>query len=357
MHYTTPANTLGAQETSVAGRSIKLAAKNWRTWLLFGVYACSFGAEVVVYNNIVQYFVQNYSMSQDSAGLAGALFGLMNIFARTMGGWLSDVASTHMGIRGRIWNLFLCALFMGVMLIVFSALTKDIHGIQGALVLIAVYSIFVHATNGAVYGLVPFIEPTAVGGVSGIVGAGGNVGALLGNFIMGIGQRPGFGVIGWFSLWAALLMPLLWIPGHGSMFRKANAGKPVRLSDRKRPGTGTVADTHKDKERDKDEDNAEAKRKADRNMEAKAPSDDEIVSACSYYSLEGPAEVYTCSSAQVNSTSLDLFQTSMHLFICTNPHLFIFSSQMYIAFRERPVHMPNTNVRISKSYKLHIVYM
>jgi NNP family nitrate/nitrite transporter-like MFS transporter len=33
--------------------------------------------------------------------------------------------------------------------------------------------------NGATYSLVPFISPVAVGSVAGIVGAGGNIGAML----------------------------------------------------------------------------------------------------------------------------------------------------------------------------------
>jgi MFS transporter, NNP family, nitrate/nitrite transporter len=33
--------------------------------------------------------------------------------------------------------------------------------------------------NGATYSLVPFISPIAVGSVAGIVGAGGNIGAML----------------------------------------------------------------------------------------------------------------------------------------------------------------------------------
>jgi NNP family nitrate/nitrite transporter-like MFS transporter len=33
--------------------------------------------------------------------------------------------------------------------------------------------------NGATYSLVPFVNPKAVGSVAGIVGAGGNIGAML----------------------------------------------------------------------------------------------------------------------------------------------------------------------------------
>ena len=37
--------------------------------------------------------------------------------------------------------------------------------------------------NGATYSIVPFVNPKAVGSVAGIVGAGGNVGAMMIGFL------------------------------------------------------------------------------------------------------------------------------------------------------------------------------
>jgi NNP family nitrate/nitrite transporter-like MFS transporter len=41
-----------------------------------------------------------------------------------------------------------------------------------------------HMACGATYALVPFVNRKALGGVAGIVGAGGNVGAVLAGFLM-----------------------------------------------------------------------------------------------------------------------------------------------------------------------------
>ncbi len=49
----------------------------------------------------------------------------------------------------------------------------------------------------------------ACGGVSAIVGAGGNVGAVVGNLIMVIGARPAFAILGFIGLCSALTMPLI----------------------------------------------------------------------------------------------------------------------------------------------------
>jgi len=54
-------------------------------------------------------------------------------------------------------------------------------------------------SNGATYSVVPFINKKAVGVVSGIVGAGGNVGAVLAGFLFkseGISYRESLFIIG-----------------------------------------------------------------------------------------------------------------------------------------------------------------
>ncbi len=52
-----------------------------------------------------------------------------------------------------------------------------------------VFGLFTHMACGATYALVPFIDRKALGGVAGIIGAGGNVGALAAGFLMkGVGD-------------------------------------------------------------------------------------------------------------------------------------------------------------------------
>jgi NNP family nitrate/nitrite transporter-like MFS transporter len=43
--------------------------------------------------------------------------------------------------------------------------------------------LFVKMSNGATYAVVPFVNKRALGAVAGIVGAGGNVGAVLAGFL------------------------------------------------------------------------------------------------------------------------------------------------------------------------------
>ena len=106
--------------------------------------------------------------------LAGS-FGVLAIFARSLGGYLGDRAGRRFGLDGR--GRFLTAMLLaeGLGLIVFSRMGAVV---PAAIALVA-FGLFVHIAAGATYSVVPFIKPNGVGAVAGIVGAGGNAGAVL----------------------------------------------------------------------------------------------------------------------------------------------------------------------------------
>jgi NNP family nitrate/nitrite transporter-like MFS transporter len=61
------------------------------------------------------------------------------------------------------------------------------------------FALFVKMSNGATYSVVPFINNKALGTVSGIVGAGGNAGAVMAGFLFkmeGISYREGLLIVG-----------------------------------------------------------------------------------------------------------------------------------------------------------------
>src|SRR5262249_51417830 len=52
-----------------------------------------------------------------------------------------------------------------------------------AIAALLLVGLFVKMTNGATYAIVPFVNPKAIGSIAGIVGAGGNVGAVAAGFL------------------------------------------------------------------------------------------------------------------------------------------------------------------------------
>ncbi|MDR6412761.1 MFS transporter [Paraburkholderia terricola] len=165
--------------------SFRAACANYRVWMLFITYAACFGVEVFIHNVAAIYYVDHFHLSLRAAGMAAGSFGLLALFARALGGWLSDKVATHRGLGVRSTLLFGLMVGEGVGLVAFA------HADSIALAVIAmlVFGLFTHMACGATYALVPFIDRKALGGVAGVIGAGGNVGAVAAGFLMkGIGS-------------------------------------------------------------------------------------------------------------------------------------------------------------------------
>ncbi len=168
------------------GNTFWEACRDHRVWALFVIYAACFGIELTINNIAALYFTDYFSLDLKTAGLVASLFGLMNIFARSLGGILGDRAGIRFGLRGRVFFLVLVLLAEGVALMVFSRMNTLALAI-GALI---VFSVFVQMSEGATYSVVPFINKRALGAVAGIVGAGGNTGAVLAGFLFKIESLP-----------------------------------------------------------------------------------------------------------------------------------------------------------------------
>ncbi len=159
--------------------SFWLAAKDYRVWALFVIYAACFGIELTINNIAAIYYMDYFQLGLKTAGLVAGLFGLMNIFARTLGGYISDRFVRKGGLRGRVRWLFIALLAEGIALVFFS----QMRVIALAIPMMIVFSLFVQMSEGATYSVVPFINKKALGAVAGIVGAGGNMGAVCAGFL------------------------------------------------------------------------------------------------------------------------------------------------------------------------------
>ena len=165
--------------------SFRAASSNHRVWLLFVTYGACFGVEIFIHNIAAIYYVEHFGLSLKTAGLAAASFGLLALFARALGGYLSDRVAARSGLNARAVLLFVMMLGEGLGLLWFA----HADSVTLAIVAMLSFGLFTHMACGATYALVPFIDRQALGGVAGIIGAGGNVGAVLAGFLMkGLGD-------------------------------------------------------------------------------------------------------------------------------------------------------------------------
>jgi NNP family nitrate/nitrite transporter-like MFS transporter len=168
---------LGAKANSTIG--FWDACLDRRVWALAMLYGCCFGIELTIDNYAALYFTDYFQASLTTAGMLAATFGMMNLFARALGGVVSDRFGLRWGLRGRTMLLGATILCEGLGLMLFSRMSW----LPAAVAAMMLAGLFVKMSNGATYSLVPFVNKKAVGAVAGIVGAGGNLGAVLAGFL------------------------------------------------------------------------------------------------------------------------------------------------------------------------------
>ena len=185
------------------------------TLKLFSHYACCFGVELTMYNGAALYYKEKFGQTTESAAALASIFGWMNICSRGLGGFFSDQWNKRYGMRGRIgWHAF-CLMTEGILVFIFA----HSHSLGGAVGVMAVFSFFVQMATGTTYAIVPYVDPPSTGSISGIVGAGGNVGAVC----FGLGFRQmnyldAFTLMGCVILFAAVSCAGIVIKGHSSLF-------------------------------------------------------------------------------------------------------------------------------------------
>ena len=170
------------QRMPVASQSeigIRRVARDYRVWGLFLAYAACFGVELTINNIAALYFYDRFDLSLRVAGLVAGMFGMMNLFARPVGGMIGDRAGVRYGIRGRVTLLSVLLLVEAGALLLFANMSSLFLAIPSMIL----FSLFVQMSEGATYSVVPFINRRALGSVTGIVGAGGNAGAVAFGFL------------------------------------------------------------------------------------------------------------------------------------------------------------------------------
>ncbi|NOQ79310.1 MAG: NarK family nitrate/nitrite MFS transporter, partial [Gammaproteobacteria bacterium] len=138
-------------------------------------YMVTFGSELAVVSMLPLFFYDTFSESHGvtavMAGLLASGFAFMNLIARPGGGLISDKYG-----RKKSLTIFLLGLVAGYFIM------SQIESSWSLILAVAVTmlcSFFVQAGEGAVFAMVPLIKRRMTGQIAGMVGAYGNVGAVL----------------------------------------------------------------------------------------------------------------------------------------------------------------------------------
>ena len=111
-----------------------------------------------------------------AAGLIAASFAFVNLFARPMGGLVSD----RFGNRRFVMMAYMLGIAIGF---VMMGLLNSSWPLIIAIAITIMCSFFVQGAEGATFGIVPSIKRRVTGQISGMAGAYGNVGAVFYLFV------------------------------------------------------------------------------------------------------------------------------------------------------------------------------
>ncbi|CAB9515572.1 affinity nitrate transporter 2 [Seminavis robusta] len=202
----------GLLQARSAADSFGAGAINLNAWLLFFQFAAGLGIELTTESGISAHLAERFDLSLAHASSLASLFGLMNFFARGLGGWISDQMHQRDSLRGRLSVHWTLMVLEAGMILAFCYTTT----LPTTLLAMISFAILGQMSLGTCMAIVPYIDPANTGTIGGIVGAGGNVGAIvLSNvFRNAFSDLEAFHVMAVFCIAMSLFTPLIHIRGY-----------------------------------------------------------------------------------------------------------------------------------------------
>ena len=223
--------------------SFRSGAINFNSWLLFLQFAGCCGVDFTMCNGCALYFHHRFGQNIQASGAIAFGYGFAAIYARGLGGYVSDLLGDSFQLQGRLWIPLGFMLIQGALNIWFARISD----LDQSISIMIIFSIFVQVCSeldgdqfcglrtkthanlvvpfcpvqmsmGTCYGVVPYVDSPNTGSVAGIVGAGGNVGAaILGLFFIKYEYPNAMEYMGWFTIATGLLTPLIVIKGYSGI--------------------------------------------------------------------------------------------------------------------------------------------
>ena len=134
-------------------------------------YMVTFGTELAVVSMLALFYVDWFELPKITAALLAGIYPFINLFARPGGGWISDKIGRKRTLLIAFTGITASFLALG--------LVDQSWSIWMVVSLTIIGGIFSKAGSGAVYAMVPLVKRRMTGQIAGMVGAFGNVGAVI----------------------------------------------------------------------------------------------------------------------------------------------------------------------------------
>lgn len=145
---------------------------NFKQVAILGIaYAVTFGAELAVVSMLPLFFRDTFLIPMSLAGIFGACFAVTDVLSCPSGGFISDKF-------GRKTSLVILLIGAAIGFFAMSQISDE-WPIGLAVAVMMACSFFLGSAAGCVFAVVPLIKRRLTGQVAGMVGAYGNIGAVV----------------------------------------------------------------------------------------------------------------------------------------------------------------------------------
>jgi MFS transporter, NNP family, nitrate/nitrite transporter len=158
-----------------AKQSLALAARNWKTWALVGVYFTSFGGFVALTSWLPTFWTKLYGVDIVTAGILTGTFSILVAVMRTVGGPVSDRVGGERAATTAI-----------VVMVLGSAVVTVSNLLLISLAGVVILAVGMGIANAAVFKIIPQQIKGAVGGAAGWIGGIGAFGGFVIPPVLGV---------------------------------------------------------------------------------------------------------------------------------------------------------------------------
>ncbi|KAK0522091.1 hypothetical protein OC834_006410 [Tilletia horrida] len=163
-----------------------------RVWLVALSYMTTFGLETAMdaaLPGLILGLFQSPNFKVDDAAYVASTYGLLNLFARALGGIGSDLLYARYGLISKVYFLIATGMAQGVLMIGLGFYVNNGASLGGVIGFMVGLGLTGFAANGAAYSVYAHLRPKNIGVVAGLVGGFGNIGGLIYTAIFR--QHPG----------------------------------------------------------------------------------------------------------------------------------------------------------------------
>lgn len=209
--------------------SFRKGILNVNAWILFCQFGACHGIELVMDSGLTAHLSGRFNLPIHTAAAFASLFGLMNVFARGLGGYISDRLHKSHSLKGRFYFQMTLLLLEGIL--IFGFVRSD-NTLASAIAWLVGLASIGQMAMASTFGIIPYIDPRCTGTIAGLVGAGGNVGGVLlsNNFRRLESEAESFTIMAYSCFFAALITPLLVVYGYrGILWGEEASSSPATL--------------------------------------------------------------------------------------------------------------------------------